>query len=369
MPTPVPTRVRRTNGQTKIGFVAPCLLEGGAERWQRHLVKALTDVPPPGAPVTWVGCCVLDSSVTNSAMLAATSSIMPLTYGESALAALANQADILISWAVYPFSTFLPSLSSPPGLIFACHMQDDWGTTAPVWLANADRFVATSPAAAAKVPSTFTGLLSTILNGVDPAIATPALSKAQMRNYWGVPANDQVAGFIGRLANEKDPLAMVRLANSLSAGMSAVVVGDGPLASALDGAIVTQNLTGKLYRVGVFDDAASAINGFDALIVPSLYESFGYSIAQGLYAGVPVISTPVGCATYQTGLTRSIPISAGGNAIVGAFVADLNDPDGTGGRVATAKSYAQSALTLSRFGSQWASLIDGMFAPGNGVGD
>ncbi len=124
-------------------------------------------------------------------------------------------------------------MSKVPKIIYAAHRAEAWAAEALAWLAPASAFVACSPLAAGQIPSQFSAISSTIINAIDPARLTASTAKAVKQAAWGVPSGNRVAGFLGRLEAERDPMAMARLANSLPAGWTAVVVGEGSLSASI----------------------------------------------------------------------------------------------------------------------------------------
>ncbi len=62
------------------------------------------------------------------------------------------------------------------------------------------------------------------------------------RAAWGLPARARVAGYLGRLAPEKDPGAMLRLAEALPDPWHVVIVGDGREGAALAEAVARRGL-------------------------------------------------------------------------------------------------------------------------------
>ena len=72
---------------------------------------------------------------------------------------------------------------------------------------------------------------------------------------------------------------------------------------------------------------------FDALCVLSACALFGLSLCEGLWAGIPVLSTRTGVCKLVPGLTRGIPVGATGGAVALALDQDLDHADATRARV------------------------------------
>ncbi len=198
-----------------------------------------------------------------------------------------------------------------------------------------------------------------IWNAVDADRMIENRDRAATRAAWNVPVDAPVVGFVGRLAPEKDPAALLRLARELPEPWHVVLVGEGRERPALSREIAATGLT-RVHLVGGDAAVGDVLRGFDALVVPSWYESFGLTLAEGLWAGIPVIATRSGLAQLVPGLIREIPVSASGREILEAIQADESDPDATRLRVERARAFVHEHLTLERFGAEWTSLLIGL---------
>jgi glycosyltransferase involved in cell wall biosynthesis len=97
--------------------------------------------------------------------------------------------------------------------------------------------------------------------------------------------------FAGRLSSEKGVHLLPEIARAI-APVPLVVAGEGPLAAWLDGQSIP-----TLRRVGHLDDASFAALRERAavVVVPSLfYEHFGYTLAEAMLAGRPVVAARIG---------------------------------------------------------------------------
>jgi hypothetical protein len=87
--------------------------------------------------------------------------------------------------------------------------------------------------------------------------------------------------------------------------------------------------------------------------MPSEFESFGLALAEGLWAGVPVVATRTGLAKLVAGIVREIPVGASGPVLAAAVLADAADPVGTRDRVSQAQAFVRKRLTLARLRQEW----------------
>ena len=148
---------------------------------------------------------------------------------------------------------------------------------------------------------------------------------------------------------------MIELART-APSVKVVLVGAGGLLDDLQAA--AQDLD-NVRLVGADHRAGDVLQAFDTLIVPSNFESYGLSLVEGLAVGVPVISTNVGVAKENPGLTRVV-VEATGPALWEALQADRSDLDGTQTRIASGRSWVASNATLEAFGKLWSDHLAGL---------
>jgi glycosyltransferase involved in cell wall biosynthesis len=263
-----------------------------------------------------------------------------------------------VTWAVTNISAVLGGLDHPPRVVMACHFpgESPWGPGTDVLLRGVDRFVAVSELALESTPSSIRDKVEVIWNAVDPRRLAIHRDRATMRASWGVPADASVVGYIGRLSPEKDPDAMVRLAAELPEPWHVVIVGEGRERETLTRKIQAPGLE-RVHIVGGDSQVGDVLGAFDSLVVPSYYESFGLTLAEGLWAGVPVLATRSGLAKLVPGLVREIKTGAHGREIADALLADQEDHEGTADRVNQAALFARNRLRLDRFGQDWTNLL------------
>jgi hypothetical protein len=335
------TRPPFPDGKIRVGLLGPCLCNGGAEAMQ----LAMARYADPDR-IAWVGCCATEGpDAVAPEMMAVTSALLPVSAGIDAARQLAAQCDVLVTWAIEGIDNLLAGLAGPPKIISVCHspIESPWGIRVYA-RAAADRFVAVSELALPVIPAESHPATPIIWNAVDRERMTVRRDRATMRAAWGVPESAPVAGYLGRLSAEKDPLAMARLAAALPEPWRVVVVGSG--AERLD-LVAPPNLI----MPGPDPAAGDVLNAFDVLVVPSHYESFGLTLAEGIAARLPVVSTEVGLAKLAPGITRLIPTAAAGWTLAEAVLRAFAE----GPRPAAADLIPK--LLPGRFGCEWDGLL------------
>ncbi len=149
---------------------------------------------------------------------------------------------------------------------------------------------------------------------------------------------------------------MIRLAEGLPDPWHVVIVGEGRERATLAVEARAKGLE-RVHLVGGDPSPGDVLNAFDSLVVPSRYESFGLTLAEGLWAGVPVVATRSGLAKLVPGLVREIKVGAGAGELAGAVLADHREAEPTRSRVEAARSFARDRLGLDRFGLAWTELL------------
>lgn len=104
-------------------------------------------------------------------------------------------------------------------------------------------------------------------------------------------------GYVGRLAKEKNPLFMVRLAEVLKEkGISfqILLAGIGALEKELQHQIAQKKLGQQIQLIGFHQEVDTIYAQLDILVVPSLWEGFGYVVVEAAKYQVPSLA-------FQTG--------------------------------------------------------------------
>ena len=135
--------------------------------------------------------------------------------------------------------------------------------------------------------------LALICNG---AASRPAPQRTSIRAKLGLPPDRIVAGFAGRMEDQKAPQRLIAAARRLLPELpelTLLMIGEGPMRPILEAGLDDAGLNGRVIWLGSVD-ARQYMPAMDMFVLPSLYEGFPYVLLEALHAGLPIVSTPVG---------------------------------------------------------------------------
>ncbi len=353
------TRPPSPTGRLRVGLFAPCLYRGGGETHQLALVRATRE------SFDWQGVAVIaDDRSFEVSTLAETQAELPVAFGWDAARALAEQCDVILSWVAEDVSPVLHRITPRPVVAFIDHFPHDaiYDSAMRAVLRSVDQIVGVSELCMPGFPPEFTAAYRTsvIWHGLDPTRQERTATHAAMHEEWGVPPGVKVAGYMSRLDPRRGPDAMIRLVECLPADWHVVMVGDpGPyleFKAQLDDQIaaLSADSRDRLHCLPPVSRPADALGAFDVLCTPvrSDGESWGFTIAEGIACGVPVVSTPTGLGILMPGLTTVVPFNPDGQTLATAVLRAHREgtPDGL-------RAEFLARASMDRFGRDWTDLI------------
>lgn len=125
--------------------------------------------------------------------------------------------------------------------------------------------------------------------GVDAQLFSPARRSDELRAAWGTEAGGPVVLYVGRLASEKNidlVFTAFEAARTACPGARLVLVGDGPKEAALRRA----NPEAVFCGVRHGEDLATHYASGDVMLFPSVTETFGNVVLEGMASGLPVVA-------------------------------------------------------------------------------
>jgi len=196
-------------------------------------------------------------------------------------------------------------------------------------------------------------------NGVDASgrfnPSAHASAREEVRATWGVDEQTVVAGFVGRLANEKGIRELVEAAALLAEtapSLRIALVGDVDERDPVGGGLLAQIAASpNLFRVEATPMIERVYAGFDLLVLPTYREGLPNVLLEAAAMALPVVATRVtGCVDVvrdeETGLLVSARDGAALAAAIGRYVADpeLRLRHGSAARTMVLERFAQPRI-------------------------
>ena len=132
------------------------------------------------------------------------------------------------------------------------------------------------------------------MNDVNPA-DYPVERCVQIKQKLGLPVEKKLITFCARLHPQKRPLDFIELARRFTGedGIHFLMVGDGPLKSAVEEQVVRTGLK-NFTRCKFYTPISDIYAITDVVVLPSEYEAMPLVILETLAMGKPVVATDVG---------------------------------------------------------------------------
>jgi len=136
-----------------------------------------------------------------------------------------------------------------------------------------------------------------------------------LRRELGIPAEAKVFAHVGRFAEPKNHPFLIEIFAAIGARMPHarfVLMGDGPLRSAIENAIDRAGIRSRTVLLGMRNDVPRLLGLVDVLLLPSLWEGLPIALVESQAAGVPALySDAITAETEELPhLLRQLPLSA-----------------------------------------------------------
>ena len=156
---------------------------------------------------------------------------------------------------------------------------------------------------------------SVACNAVDAGRFHPdAAARAATRAAWGITDTDRLAGFVGRLNHQKNPLFLMEVFAAMAAQdphWKLLLVGTGEMEPEMRAAAARRGLTDRVIFAGVQSDVPAFMNAFDLFLLPSNFEGSPVTLVEAQGCGVPCLaSTNVPDDGSVTDLVHFLPLAA-----------------------------------------------------------
>lgn len=373
---PPQAKPQRT-GTIKVAFLSPTLGLGGAERWILSLCSAWQDrsrVTVSGIALTtgaqsWEPFC-LDAERMGVPVLASTElhgdqpnakrGLVRMRSADDALRQALDGADVLIHWGIPHMRGIVQRVRWNGPSVSVSHGSGDWTLNMTTQAANGStHFAAVSKPSMMAQPKAVRERTKILWNGVDPSRVNVTLPREAMRNTWGLQSDDIAIGYVGRLSDEKRPMAIAHAWMGLGGKIDGrrvvpVWVGDGWQGEKYRSLIrQTVGTAGRI--IGPTNDVGSVLNALDVYCLASPGEGFSVGLLEAWVAGTTTVATPVGSVPELEErfgqMAHRVPINATPEQVAEAVTAAVNDRGAVAKR---AQAVALEHLSLTAMGERWA---------------
>jgi glycosyltransferase involved in cell wall biosynthesis len=152
-----------------------------------------------------------------------------------------------------------------------------------------------------------------------------------LRKGFQCPADSVVAITVGRLVEEKGHTTLIDalpLILQLVPNLYCIFLGSGPLEQDLRTRASALGISDHLVFGGTVDAVAPLIAGADLMVHPSVADTFGISLLEGMRGGLPIVASAVGGIPEVAGESEGMILVETRNpqALASAVIATLTNP-------------------------------------------
>lgn len=115
----------------------------------------------------------------------------------------------------------------------------------------------------------------------------------EVRAQLGIPGDAIIAGTVGRLSPQKNPLAIVEAAGAVP-GLHWLLVGDGPLRGVIEERARALGVADRIHLAGLRADIPSCLGAMNLFVLASLWEGLPLTILEARAAGLPIVACDAG---------------------------------------------------------------------------
>jgi glycosyltransferase involved in cell wall biosynthesis len=156
--------------------------------------------------------------------------------------------------------------------------------------------------------------LHRIANGIDTALYA---GKPELRAIPGFVPNGKevVIGALAGLREVKNLPLLVRACGGIAGRFRLVIVGEGPERAAIESTARAMGIADRVVMPGFLGRPHRFVGHFDVIALSSASEQFPISVVEGMAAGLPVVSTPVGDVPRMVA-AENAPFVTGGDEVL-----------------------------------------------------
>jgi glycosyltransferase involved in cell wall biosynthesis len=201
--------------------------------------------------------------------------------------------------------------------------------------------------------------LSVIANAF--VLPTTSLDRAGARHALGLPEEQLIGAWIGRLSLEKGPDVLVEsLADpTFPRELTVLVIGDGPERARLERLSVELGLGARLRFCGPREEVARLFPAFDVLIQSSRTEGTPMVLLEAMAANVPIVATRVGGIPNLLNDLQARLVPSESPSLIAQAVADvIHDRHAAAERASAARDHLSRAFAIRPWVDRHVELYD-----------
>lgn len=172
----------------------------------------------------------------------------------------------------------------------------------------------------------------TVPNGVDTQRYGHVVDRGAVRRRVGIPGEARVLIVVAKLMEQKGHVYLLRALPAIlerHPDLHVLLVGDGPLRSAISTSIAQLRGADRVHRVGNRHDVGDLLAASDVFVLPSLWEGLPMALLEAMATGLPVVATSVsGSGQVVVDGESGMLVTPGDEiALSGAITRLLDNPD------------------------------------------
>jgi glycosyltransferase involved in cell wall biosynthesis len=297
----------------KVGFLSMGMHVGGAERWMISLARWCD----PNR-IKWIGTALPEWSEEHPEMCRELANYMPIygppirgdirnhdTYwvrrpgpdASTGIGIVCSQADIVLSWAGKALELMAGYYRINYGIKVVAVSHGSWRHSMLEAQLAATHLAAVSQAAVNAFDTHVDkAKVEIIHNGIEIDRLAPINGREATRAKYGFKPEQIVLGYVGRLSEEKNPMAAALAAHHLGPKFGALYVGDGTYTGYRGPYIdeIKRLLPDRSACTGLKLLIGDELSAMDCFVNCSRAEAFSLSLLEAWWAGIPVVSTVTG---------------------------------------------------------------------------
>lgn len=304
-------KAERKPGPVRVAFLTPSLGQGGAERWIVDLCRHL-----PGCEIDVRSVWLIDGGQSYQPFVDELSSMGVSVFGGpnlmagrpnamtginrigphlASLTSALQDVDIAITWGLPNLTDLLRGSEFAGRVIVVSHGEADaTKELLAASIAGATDFAAVSEQARLAFPTQIQPRCRVWWNGCNTDRLQIIQGRAVQRSLWGLDDDEIAVGYLGRLHHQKRPLTAVHAAVACGDKFRPVLIGEGLHQTEI--IREARRLAGdRLIAPGAISPIGDALAALDVWVLGSPAEGFSIALLEAWAAGVPVVSTRVGC--------------------------------------------------------------------------